>query len=340
MNKESDTAHEAKVISILNMKGGVGKTTLTTNLAIELAARGKSVLVIDIDPQFNSTQTLFKYCYKSLKPYNKIVKRHRTVAGIFQSKEDDTVSGLDEDDSVNLLEDSLDTDSQNDIADSNTNSFIATLNMSIPAINSLNSIDSAQKQDISIDIIPGDLHLIVDVNATASEKLSAYFFENDIRQQYQYVLLDCPPTWGQLTSIALTNSDFYLIPTNLDEFSTVGISILATQLRTKNSSMKGKLKALGVVYMFLNQTTSPTGIARKHNKYKVILEKYLHTKMRDKVKSDVKPFQTIFHTDNFFVTASAIYRLESSMVRNKSKYAEAASNLTDEIIQRIEGEQI
>ncbi|ASS89020.1 ParA family protein [Aeribacillus pallidus] len=48
----------AKVISFINMKGGVAKTTLTINIGEELANRGKKVLIIDMDPQFNATQSL------------------------------------------------------------------------------------------------------------------------------------------------------------------------------------------------------------------------------------------------------------------------------------------
>jgi chromosome partitioning protein len=50
---------KAKVISVVNMKGGVGKTTLAINLAHALASRrNKKTLVIDVDPQFNATQCL------------------------------------------------------------------------------------------------------------------------------------------------------------------------------------------------------------------------------------------------------------------------------------------
>ena len=53
-----------KVISIINMKGGVGKTTLSIGIADYLAEIGKKILLIDADPQFNSTQAMID-CYKN-----------------------------------------------------------------------------------------------------------------------------------------------------------------------------------------------------------------------------------------------------------------------------------
>ena len=55
----------------------------------------------------------------------------------------------------------------------------------------------------------------------------------------------------------------------------MGISILANQLEEKNNSLQGKLKSLGVVYMFLNSTRAGNGIAVEHRKFKEDLEKYL-----------------------------------------------------------------
>lgn len=321
----------ARVISILNMKGGVGKTTLTTNLATELAARGKKVLVLDVDPQFNTTQTLFKYATGNLNDYHIVQKQHKTISGIVQM--------------TNNLAGSLDQDTDTTgfsefVKDHHTiqiPEFIFRLELKIPEITTIDA-PSARAQEIHIDLVPGDLQLIVDVNTSASDKLSAFFYENNLLSIYDYILIDCPPTWSQLTSIALQNSTHYLIPTNLDEFSTMGISILTNQLAIKNSSMRGTLHCLGIVYMFLNPTTSITGIARKQTPYKTALEDYTGDKMSKKLKDTVYTFQTLFHKDNFFVTSSAIYRSVGTTPHEKKKFtefSELASNLTDEIINRI-----
>lgn len=308
---------KANVISILNMKGGVGKTTISCNLAVELAARNKKVLLIDIDPQFNSTQTLFKYCNGNLKRYQQLSENGETIVGLFKSG------------------DQL---SQPNDWNNDKIPYIESLQVKIPEIKTLADIrESAKERNISIDIIPGDLHLIVDINASAADKLGAYFYTNDLINKYDYILIDCPPTWGQLTTVALSKSDFYIIPTNLDEFSTMGISILANQLEEKNNSLQGKLKSLGVVYMFLNPTRAINGIARAHRRFKNDLEKYLKDKMDQKVNSKVRPFDTMFHKNNYFVTRSAIYRTNEAINRKKqAEYAEKMSDLTEEVITRIE----
>ena len=54
-------ANNCKILSFINMKGGVGKTTLTINIGKKLASLGSKVLIIDMDPQFNATQSLLLY---------------------------------------------------------------------------------------------------------------------------------------------------------------------------------------------------------------------------------------------------------------------------------------
>ena len=63
-----------KVVSIINYKGGVGKTTITANLASEMARREKRVLVIDLDPQTNLT-----FSYMKVEEWSKTYEKEKTI---------------------------------------------------------------------------------------------------------------------------------------------------------------------------------------------------------------------------------------------------------------------
>lgn len=298
MNEKEES--KASVISVLNMKGGVGKTTLTCNLAIELARKGYSVLVVDIDPQFNSTQTLIKYFTGNLELYSEISDNDFTIKNIFYNFGTPSV-----------------------ISQKNTVP-ISGQNEKIPNIFSLT------KDGLSLDLIAGDLHLIVDINASSRDKFGAFFNTNDLRKQYNYILIDCPPTWGELTSVALSTSDYYLIPTTLDDFSTIGISILKDQLMTKIQALTpNTLHCLGVAYTFLTPTTAQDGIARRQKPIKQDVEKFF-SEMSQDLKTDVEPFKTIFYRDNSFVGTSAIYKSNEK----KPEFALKAIEFTEEVIDR------
>ncbi|CAM3269041.1 ParA family protein [Lactococcus hircilactis] len=292
---------QAKVISVLNMKGGVGKTTLSCNLAIELADRGYKVLVVDSDPQFNTTQTLFKYYTGSVDKYNDLREHNLTIKSIFSSN--------------------------------HRNSDIAQ-ELTSQDNNAIYTFEDVQKSDFTqkgLSIIPGDLSLIVDINASTADRLKAFFYKQKLREQFDFIVIDCPPTWGELTSISLTVSDYYLIPTKLDEFSTIGITILSQQLSEKVAAMEGKLKCLGVVYMMLNETTAESGIARRNRPFKKTLESYF-TEMSDEVNSSVNQFQTVIYNKQAIATSSVIYKTHEKY----PELLERIQELVNEIMTRIE----
>lgn len=289
----------AKVISILNMKGGVGKTTLSCNLALELAQQGKKVLVIDIDPQFNTTQSLFKFYEGDFESYTQLRTNDNTTRGIFIRRNRSGVARSDE---------------------SGQTEF--------DPIYTLNHKDDASIK--SLDIIPGDLRLIVDINASAADRFNGFFRNKNLSTTYDYIIIDCPPTWGQLTSVSLSASNYYLIPTKLDEFSTIGITILSEQLEDKVNGLNEELKCLGIVYMMLQETTSPSGIARRHKIFKEGIEGF-YQQMSNEVNSPVKEFDTVIYNKPSISSSSVIYRLHTQY----PELRERILDLINEIEQRF-----
>ncbi|NFN85943.1 hypothetical protein FDF31_03830 [Clostridium sporogenes] len=289
-----------KVVSIINMKGGVGKTTLSCNIAIELAERGNRVLVIDSDPQFNTTQTLFKYFHDNVNKYNKLNDENLTLRSIFTNNNPVGMSKNNCDGSRNVI---------------------------------YKFLKSEDKK--SLDLIPGDLRLIIDINTQASDRFKAFFNKQKLREEYDYIIIDCPPTWGELTSISLELSDYYLIPTKLDEFSTIGITLLSTLIEEKVAANPGTLNCLGVVYMMLNETGAKNGIARNHRPFKGTIEKF-YKEMSESVGSKVKEFDTVIYNKQPIATETVVYK------KHADKYPELSDRiceLVDEILDRISNKE-
>lgn len=301
---EAIKKESAKVISILNMKGGVGKTTLSCNLALELAQKNYKVLVIDIDPQFNTTQSLFKFYEGNFESYTELRNTDNTVRGIFIRK---SKSGLVRRDAQETVE-----------------------------FNPIYKLKRTNDSEIkSLDIIPGDLRLIVDINATAADRFNSFFKRKDLIGLYDYIIIDCPPTWGQLTSVALSVSNYYLIPTKLDEFSTIGITILSEQLSDKVDGLDGELKCLGVVYMMLQETSSSSGIARRHKPFKDKIEEF-YEQMSREVDSTVKEFDSVIYNKPAISSSSVIYRSHTQYPELKVRILDLIAEIEQRLLNDME----
>ncbi len=225
----------AKVISFINMKGGVGKTTLTINIGKQIAEQGKKVLIIDMDPQFNATQSLLYYRTKqsnsksitddlveqeiiqeirSSEDYKMLSNNHRTVLQIFESTE--------------MCE----------------------------------KKELIQTIDTNLFLIPGDLNLYEKIAGDTSRKVltvNNYLEDNNILKDYEFILIDCPPTWSILTFSSLVASDYYIIPSKVDFYSSIGISLLEDQIDVnirhdqQKGRLRGNLKRLGIVFTLVHK---------------------------------------------------------------------------------------
>lgn len=181
-----------KIISIFNQKGGVGKTTTNINLAAYLALKGQKVLVIDIDPQGNTSSGL----------------------GIDKENVRLTTNEL-------LLSDEIIND------------------MIIP----ISNIEDLYIVPSNMELAGADLELGYMENREfiLKEKLKALNIEFD------FIVIDCPPSLGLLTINALTASDSVLIPMQCEYYALEGISQLIKTIQKVKKGLNKNLEVEGVV---------------------------------------------------------------------------------------------
>lgn len=191
----SSKNHKCVIISVINQKGGVGKTTTAVSLAVGLANEKNKVLLIDADPQGNATSDL---------GVNKSALE-TTIADVFiadiRNKDIDPASVLIH------LRDNL------DILPSN----------------------------ISFSKIEGEI-----INATSREYILKNFV-NPIKENYDFIIIDCMPSLGIVNQNVFACSDRLIIVTNCDTDSLDGISDLVESIKIAKKKLNPNLKIMGLL---------------------------------------------------------------------------------------------
>lgn len=196
----------APVCAVLNMKGGVGKTTLTANLAREiLSGKRISILLVDLDPQFNLTQQLM-----TSDTYEKAVEDGRTVLRLFEPA---PVS-----DFFNVNVSKSEPPKARDIAYS-LRWFVKT-------------------PEVQIALIPGSFELtkysfIEDGTKLNHAKEFFKRFISEAKKSFDLVLLDMNPSSSFLTFAGLSVATDVLSPVKPDKFSMLGLSLVKRLLEHK-----------------------------------------------------------------------------------------------------------
>jgi chromosome partitioning protein len=195
-----------KVISMVNQKGGVGKTTTSINLVASLGALGKRALLIDLDPQGNST----------------------------------TGVGIDKGDVTKSLYDVL--TGKADIKEVVLRTAYRNLYL-IPATINLAGVD--------IELLERSRS---EEGFSKAGQLKRHI--DEIKDSFDYLIIDCPPSLGILTTNALTASDSVIIPVQCEFFALEGIMQLLQSIMLVQKNLNPNLDIEGVLLTMLDSRTN------------------------------------------------------------------------------------
>lgn len=199
-----------KVISVMNYKGGVGKTTVTANLAGELAFRGYNVLLIDVDPQTSLT-------FSFIKPdiWQKSFPDSKTLKKWFDNIiYEDTLTPLED---FIFDPETVGTFLQDKGRLSLISSDLGLINVDLELAAKLGGANLEQNRR---NFLKTHLWLVKGLKNLESENL------------YDLVLIDCPPNFNIVTKNSIVASDFIVIPAKPDYLSTLGIGYLRRNVNT------------------------------------------------------------------------------------------------------------
>lgn len=274
------------------MKGGVGKTTLTINIAHFLSERNdKKTLIIDIDPQFNATQCLF-----SGEEYVDYIKEKK-----------DTI--------VSLFDDSIRT----------TVSSVEGIKEEQPRL--LADIKPFKVSD-NLHILPGNLELFklsMSSGSGRENRLKQYLKRINKKENYDYVLIDTPPTPSVWMTSALIASDYYLIPVKPDPMSFVGIDLLENIISSKRDAYDLAIKCIGLIFTMVERDDSVVykqALASvKSNKWKKYYYKKYIPKRADIAKYQLNKQFILDTNDNFakLSLAGVVTELETRIENENNK---------------------
>ena len=251
-----------KIIAVANQKGGVGKTTTSINLSACLADKGKKVLVIDTDPQGNTTSGF----------------------GVEKNELDNTIYEL----------------------------ILGECSIRDCIINNVTD---------NVSLLPANVNLAAAEIELIGVDKKEYILKNEVdyvKDEYDFIIIDCPPSLNMLTINAMTTADSVLVPIQCEYYALEGLSQLIHTVNLVKKRLNPDLDMEGVVFTMYDARTN------------------LSTQVVENVKQNLK--QKVFKTmipRNIRLAEAPSYGISINKYDAKSAGAEAYMQLADEIILNV-----
>ena len=253
-----------RIIAIANQKGGVGKTTTAINLSACLAEAGQKVLIIDIDPQGNTTSGF----------------------GLSKTEIENTVYEV--------------------------------------ILKECNIKDAIVKNVVldNLDILPSNVNLAgaeIDLIDVENREYTLKESISEIRENYDYIILDCPPSLSMLTVNAMTAADTVLVPIQCEYYALEGLTQLIHTINLVKKKLNPDLELEGVVFTMYDSRTN------------------LSLQVVENVKDNLK--QNIYKTiipRNIRLAEAPSHGLPINLYDPKSSGAESYKLLAEEVMAREE----
>ena len=248
-----------RIIAIANQKGGVGKTTTSINLSASLAAKGKKVLVIDTDPQGNTTSGF----------------------GIEKNELEDTIYEL-------IL-------GECSIRDCIISNVIK-----------------------NVSVVPSNVNLAAAEIELIGVDKKEFILKNEVdyvKDDYDFIIIDCPPSLNMLTINSMTTADSVLVPIQCEYYALEGLSQLIHTINLVKERLNPNLNIDGVVFTMNDSCTN------------------LSMQVVENVKQNLN--QKVYNTlipRNIRLAEAPSYGMPINMYDPKSAGAEAYMQLAEEVI--------
>jgi len=254
----------AKVVAVANQKGGVGKTTTAINLSACIAYRGKRVMIVDNDPQANTTSGL----------------------GINKREIEQTIYD------------------------------VIIRNASIKNILTKTKIENLDLCPSNIELAGAEIELVPMMSRETRLKDAI----EQIKIEYDYIIIDCPPSLGLLTINSLTAADTVLVPIQCEYYALEGIGQLMDTIKLVQKHLNPSLAVEGILLtMYDPRTNLSVQVLEEVEKF-----------FKKKVYKTVIP-------RNVRLSEAPSFGLPIILYDSKSKGAECYMNLADEFMSLQEG---